>query len=215
MIVAREIRLALIVMVIIAISIKVYMGWLPALVVATVIVIVAYLFRDPICTIPSAPLAIVSPVSGHIESIEKTSDTYLNRQAIRIRIHMSYLDTHILRSPIEGKVRNQWAESSPDNDTKKRYTYWIQTDEGDDIVYSIGTGNFAPFLNIDLRCGERTGQGQKSGYLYFFGIVDVYVPESSRILVSEGDTIDAGASILAMIIHKSGAQLTSTQVPAA
>lgn len=88
-------------MVIIAISIKVYMGWLPALVVATVIVIVAYLFRDPICTIPSAPLAIVSPVSGHIESIEKTSDTYLNRQAIRIRIHMSYLDTHILRSPIE------------------------------------------------------------------------------------------------------------------
>jgi len=214
MIVAREIRLPLIVLVIIAITIKVYMGWIPAILIAGLIIVLAYLFRDPVRCIPSAPLAIISPASGRIIGVEKTSDSYLDRQAIRIRISMSFLDTHILRSPIEGKVRNQWAESSPDKDVKKRYTYWIQTDEGDDIVYSIGTSNFSPFLGINLRCGERTGQGQKSGYLYFSGIVDVYMPESSRVLVSNDDNIDAGTGILAMIIHKSGAQLTSTQVPA-
>ena len=127
---------------------------------------------------------------------------------------MSYLDVHILRSPIEGKVKNQWAQTNLDNGIKKRYTYWIQTDEGDDIVYSIGTVKFSPFLGINLRCGERTGQGQRSGYLYFSGIVDVYVPETSRIMINTDDNIEAGSSILAMIIHKSGAQLTSTQVPA-
>ncbi|NNE37141.1 MAG: hypothetical protein HKN08_02460, partial [Gammaproteobacteria bacterium] len=205
MIVAREIRLTLIVLVITAIAAKVYVGWFPALLIAGLVVIVAYLFRDPVCSIPSAPLAIVSPASGRVIGIEKTSDNFLDRPAIKISISMSYLDTHILRSPIEGKVRNQWAESKPDNGIKKRYTYWIQTDEGDDIVYSIGTVNALPFMGIDLRCGERTGQGQKSGYLYFSGIVDVYLPETSRVLVNDNDKIDAGTSILAMIIHKSGA----------
>jgi phosphatidylserine decarboxylase len=214
MIVAREIRLILVVMAIIAIVSKVYMGWGPAVLVAGLVLLIAYLFRDPVCNIPSAPLAIVSPVSGQVISIENTRDEFLDRQAIRVRISMSYLDVHILRSPIEGKVKNQWAQTNLDNGIKKRYTYWIQTDEGDDIIYSIGMVKFSPFLGINLRCGERIGQGQKCGYLYFFGIVDVYVPESSRIMISSDDNIEAGSNILAMIIHKSGAQLTSTQVPA-
>ena len=215
MIVAREIRLTLIILIIVAIVFKVYLGWLPALLSLCLILFVAYLFRDPKCKIPSAPLAIVSPISGHILEVENTTDTWLNRPAVKIRIGMSYLDVHILRSPIEGKVRNQWAQTESKNGIKNRYTYWIQTDEGDDIVYSIGTVNFSPFLGINLRCGERTGQGKKSGYLYFSGIVDVYIPENSRVLINPDEKIDAGSSILALIIHKSGAQLTSTQVPVA
>ncbi len=213
MIIAREIRLTLSILIIIAIMSKVYLGWLPALLLLCVISLVAYIFRDPVCNIPSAPLAIVSPVSGTILKVESTTDTWLNRPAVKIRIGMSYLDVHTLRSPIEGKVRNQWAQSDSEKGIKNRYTYWIQTDEGDDIVYSIGTVNFSPFLGINLRCGERTGQGQKSGYLYFSGIVDVYIPETSRVLINPDEKIDAGSSILALIIHKSGAQLTSTQVP--
>lgn len=215
MIVAREIRLALIVLVIVAIVFKVYLGWLPAIFVAGLILFAAYLFRDPICVIPSAPLAVVSPACGHIINVENTQDNWLNRPAIKIRICMSYLDVHILRSPIEGKIKNQWAKSDSEKGIKNRYTYWIQTDEGDDIVYSIGTVKFSPFLEINLRCGERTGQGQKSGYLYFSGIVDVYIPETSRVMISANEKIDAGSSILALIIHKKSAQLTSTQVPSA
>lgn len=215
MIVAREIRLTLSILIIVAIVSKVYLGWLPALLLLCVISFVAYLFRDPACNVPSAPLAIVSPVSGTILKVESTTDSWLNRPAVKVRIGMSYLDVHTLRSPIEGKVRNQWAQTDSEKGIKNRYTYWIQTDEGDDIVYSIGTVNFSPFLGIKLRCGERTGQGQKSGYLYFSGIVDVYIPETSRVLINPDEKIDAGSSILALIIHKSGAQLTSTQVPVA
>lgn len=201
MIIAREVRPYLLILLLSAIILKVYLGWIPALMAFGVILPVAYIFRDPFCTVPSAPLAIVSPVNGEIIGIDNVEDRWLNRKAIKIRIKMTLWDVHVLRSPIEGKIRNQWAEKGDEAHILKRYTYWIQTDEQDDIVYSIATGKFAPFLRIGLRCGERTGQGQKSGYLYFSGVVDVLVPEFSRIQLNVGDRADCGSTVLAQIIH--------------
>jgi phosphatidylserine decarboxylase len=201
MIIAREIRVFLVVLFIIAISAKMYLGWYAAFFVLGIIVPLAFVFRDPVCQIPSAPLAIVSPVNGEIISIGKVADKWIDRDAIKIRIKMRFWHTHILRSPIEGKVKNQWAAYGKETGVKKRYTYWIQTDENDDVVYSVAIGKFSPFMKIKLRCGERTGQGQKSGYLYFSGIIDVLIPEQTRMELAVGDIVKSGSSILAQIIH--------------
>lgn len=199
--IAREIRVFLFVLLLLAISAKVYFGWIAALALLSIIIPVAWIFRDPSCQVPSAPLAIVSPASGEVISVEPVNDPWLERKAVRIRIRMSFWNAHILRSPIEGKVKNQWTDKGEEKGMVRRYTYWIQTDESDDIVYSIATGSFAPLIRINLRCGERTGQGQKSGCLYFSGITDVLVPENSRLVAKPGDAVDSGSSILAQILH--------------
>ena len=128
-------------------------------------------------------------------------DKWIDRNAIRISIRMSFWHLHILRSPIEGKVKNQWATYGEGDTISKRYTYWIQTDEGDDVIYSIATGKFSPLIKISLSSGERTGQGQKSGYLYFSGIIDVLIPEQTRMTLNVGDVVDSGSSVLAQIVH--------------
>jgi phosphatidylserine decarboxylase len=173
---------------------------------AGIILPVAFVSRDPIRQVPSAPLAIVSPASGKVVAIEKVSDKWLKRPAIRVRIQMSFLDVHIIRSPIEGKIRNQWTSNGEETGVKRRYTYWIRTDENDDVIYSIAVGARAPFLKINLRCGERVGQGQKAGYVYFNGIFDVLVPEQTKMDLAVGDIVNSGSSILAHIIHGDGSQ---------
>jgi phosphatidylserine decarboxylase len=201
MIIAREIRVVLILLILIAITVKVYFGWLPGLAVVSIFFPVAFLFRDPFCQVPAAPLAIVSPVNGEIIAIEKVTDTWINREAIKIRIKMSFWHVHILRSPIEGKIKKQWAAHGEEAGIGKRYTYWIQTDESDDVIYSIATGKLAPFLKIRLSSGERIGQGQKAGYLYFSGLIDVLIPEQTKLNLAVGEVVTCGSSILAQIIH--------------
>jgi phosphatidylserine decarboxylase len=206
MIVAREVRFYLIVLFLIAISVKVYIGWYAAIGVLIILIAIAFLFRDPVCHVPSAPLAIVSPINGEIISIDKVDDNWISREAIKIQIKMSFWHTHKLRSPIEGKVKNQWAEYGKEASVRKRYTYWIQTDENDDVIYSVAIGKIAPFIQIKLRCGERTGQGQKSGYLYFSGIIDVLIPVHTKLNIAVGDIVNSGSTVLAEIIHDNNVQ---------
>jgi len=207
MFIAREVRIFVVVLVLLAISAKVILGWLPALSLLLLIVPVVFIFREPQCRIPAIPLAVVSPANGKVIAIETVTDPWLKRTAKRYRLQMSFQHIHTLRSPIEGKVRNQWTSSSDEPRITRRYTYWIQTDEGDDVVFSVATGPLAPFTRINLRSGERTGQGQQCGYLYFAGLIDVLVPETTRMEKKVGDTVDCGSDILGQLIHNNGQHL--------
>jgi len=207
MFIAREVRILVLVLALLAIIAKVYLGWVVALVVLLLILPVIYIFREPACQIPSSPLAVVSPANGVVVSVETVTDPLLERTAKKCRIKMSIWNVHTLRSPIEGKVKNQWTAAGDEPGIKRRYSYWIQTDEGDDIVLSISAGIYSPFVNIKLRCGERTGQGQVCGYLYFAGVIDILVPERTRIDLKAGDRVECGSAILGQLIRNNGSQV--------
>ncbi len=130
------------------------------------------------------------------------TDPWLDREALRCRIQMSLLDVHSLRSPIEGKVMNQWSSKPQEPGIRRRYTYWIRTDEGDDVTLSLGTGVSGLMVRLNLQSGDRIGQGQPCGFLYFAGVIDVYMPESTRLEVKEGARIDSGTGIIGKLLHK-------------
>ena len=72
------------------------------------VLVLLYLFRDPMRKIPAVPLGIVSPVDGKVIAIDEVQDAYLNRSAIRISIKMKITSVYSAHSPIEGKVQEQW-----------------------------------------------------------------------------------------------------------
>ncbi len=185
-----------------SITAKVFWGWLPAVVLLMLVLAAIFVFRDPRREVPPAPLAVLSPASGTVNSIETIADPWLERQSHRCRIRMSLLDVHSLRSPIEGKVMNQWSSKPRETGIRRRYTYHIRTDEGDDVTLSLGTGLPAVMVRLTLQSGERIGQGQPCGFLFFAGIIDLYVPESTRLEVREGDHVDSGSGIIGKLIHK-------------
>jgi len=178
-----------------------------------------FLLRDPQRTIPSLPLAILSPVEGRVILIDEVDDPWLNqqginRQAKRIRIKMSSLDVYSLRSPVEGKVMEQWSEKCKEENGQRKFAFWIRTDEGDDIVTVFRLSPCAAAcFRIYIQSGERLGQGQRCGYLYFGGTVDIYIPENSKLEVEPGQTITSGEDVLAYLVHGSSVSMINDKNP--
>jgi len=120
-----------------------------------------YIFRLPNHEIPARPLAIVSPASGRLISAGPASDPWLERDAIRLQIQSSVLDIHSLRSPVEGKVMKQW--QSENDHAGGEVSYWIQTDEGDDVTVSFRPGKSALFLKRPCKAGREQGRARRAG----------------------------------------------------
>ena len=79
-----------------------------AFILVTVFCIFLFLLRDPQRTIPSLPLAIVSPVEGQVIEIDETDDPWtskqgLNRQTRRVRLKMSSLDVTLSVAPLKAR----------------------------------------------------------------------------------------------------------------
>lgn len=197
---------------VIALAGSAYTGWGIGILLFLLLAFAGYIFRNPQRNIPSAPLAVVSPASGEIESIETEEDPWLSRTAIRLRIRISLLDVHILRSPVEGKVVKQWAaEEQAVQGFNRRYSYWIKTDEDDDVVLSILLGKWSMFTRVYFLTGDRLGQGQACGFLYWRGDIEVLMPANARINIKVGDRLESGSAILGSFMHDSGASVIGNQ----
>ena len=181
-----------------------------AITALAVIVLVTFLFllRDPRQEVPSSPLAIVSPVYGSIQSIDEIVDPWLGRLSRRIRIKMSLLDVYSLRSPIEGKVVNQWTLRPDGNQTRRQFAFLVRGDEGDEVIVVINLHFLSALLfRFYVHSGERLGHGQRCGYLYFGGLVDILLPQNCSIKVEQSVHIASGSGVLAQLVHNEGASV--------
>lgn len=184
------------------------------------VLVLIYVLRDPVRITPSVPLAVVSPVDGRVISVGSTTDHYLQREAYRIRLRMYRRGAYVIRSPMEGKVVEQWFVAqtgagakepvrpadqgkSASNTAARCRSAWIKTDEDDDITLAIYPSCLFCRPRLDIVTGGRVGHGQRCGFLLGGGVVvDVFVPATSRLDCSAGDRILAGSDIIATLIHK-------------
>ena len=196
---------------VLTITAYIFLGFFYSLFLLILLLLAAFLFRDPICEVPSAPLAVLSPASGRVSSVSQTEDPWLSRPAIRIRIKISLWDAHSLRSPIEGKVMNQWSSSDANSEFSRRIAYWIKTDEGDDLLMALGMNGGTKFTRMSIYSGDRAGQGQRCGFLYFAGVIDVYLPENSRVSIKAGEQVMSGTAILGQFVHADGASVINAK----
>ena len=161
-----------------------------------------FLFRDPPRSVPASPLGVVSPVNGRVQSIDTLQSPYLEKPAVWIVIQMSPLDVFSVRSPMEGKVIEQWNGKGGVSRGGPRYAQWIQSDEADDVVQVIIPGITFIRPRCYVHSGERIGQGQRCGFVHFGGRLEVWVPEGSRIDVEVGARLQAGSDIIATLVHE-------------
>lgn len=167
-----------------------------------VIIFFLFLLRDPPRDIPSLPLALLCPAHGKVMAVETIDDPWIKRKATRIRLKMSFFDIYSLRSPVEGKVMNQWALRPCEEFPDRNFVLWIKTDEGDDVVMETHLNLLTAFIfRFYVHSGERIGQGQRCGFLYFGGLIDVWVPDNCKISVQQGQKINSGSDVLAYLVH--------------
>ncbi len=155
-------------------------------------------FRDPDRVIPSDPLAVVSPVDGRVERIERLQHPYFGSGAIRIVIDINALGAYVLRSPTEGKLIEMPARLPVQ--ARRLRGFNVCTDEDDNVVFLLQGPWYAPPA-ASKRVGERIGQGERCGVLRLAHQAEVLLPANSHIRCVQGEQLLAGESILGHFVH--------------
>src|SRR5215472_16082225 len=168
----------------------------------------ALFFRDPVRVTPVRDGIVVAPADGRISMIAQAvppAELGLGDKALpRISIFMSVFNCHVNRSPAAGRIdRIAYrpgkfinAELDKASEDNERNSLVISTTNGRIAVVQIA-GLVARRIVSFVREGKALGAGERFGLIRFGSRLDVYLPEGSRPLVSEGQTAIAGETILA------------------
>ena len=122
----------------------------------------------------------------------------------RISIFMSVFNCHVNRSPVSGRIdRIAYrpgtfinAELDKASEDNERNSLVISTAQGRIGVVQIA-GLVARRIVSFVREGQSIGAGERFGLIRFGSRLDVYLPEGTKSLVSEGQTAVAGETVLA------------------
>jgi phosphatidylserine decarboxylase len=181
------------------------LGWL-----GTVVTLwCAYFFRDPARVTPVRDGIVVAPADGRLSQIANAvppKELDLGTRPLpRISIFMSVFDCHVNRSPVDGRIERMVyhagkflsADLDKASEDNERNAFVIATASGPRIAVIQIAGLIARRIVPFTREGETVGAGQRIGMIRFGSRVDVYLPEGTRALVSEGQTAIAGETVLA------------------
>ncbi len=182
-------------------AIFVFFGfWLVALVFAVLALFMLYFFRDPQREAPSGAGLIVSAADGRVTRIETRADSSL------VSVFLSPLDVHINRSPIAGKIKKityfegkkMPATSINASVMNERNSLVI---EGKDVTVTCTqiAGILARRIVCWPKSGDNLDRGQRFGLIKFGSRTDILMPANVEVVVSVGDRVKGGETIIAKI----------------
>ena len=212
-IIAREGWPFLGIAVVAAAAVHFFLGFWWSLPFWVVAVFVLQFFRDPGREAPQDAGAVLSPADGRIVFVGKSTDPYLNREALKISVFMNVFNVHSNRSPVDGTVKKRWyhqgsflnAALDKASIENERNALWLQTATGADVSCVQIAGLVARRIVPWIKVGDRVMSGQRVGLIRFGSRVDVYLPAgtSSQVLLGQrtvaGETIVARAGISELI----------------
>ena len=168
-----------------------------------------YFFRDPQRATPLRDGLIVSPPDGVVSLIEPAvppaelgmSDAPLTR----VSVFMNVFNCHVNRAPIGGRITSiayrpgkffnaSLDKASVDNE---RNSLCIEMEDGRQIAVVQIAGLVARRIVCFANEGQGIETGARFGLIRFGSRLDVYLPDGVHPLVSLGQTMVAGETVLA------------------
>jgi len=158
-----------------------------------------FFFRDPERShLPGEDCQdeMISPADGRVIKCSQS----------KICIFMSLIDVHVNRAPIDGRVKctrhihgNHIQAYRKDSEKNERNHILIETAHGDVLVTQIA-GILARRIVTYITSDTRVRKGQRIGMIRYGSRVDVTVPPDFEILVSVGDRLRCGETIIARVV---------------
>ncbi len=188
-----------------AITVLVYF-WQPFLAVIPGILTVgaALFFRDPHRIISADKNEIVSPADGTVMSVKEDDERdFFNCKVKKVSIFLSVFNVHINRTPIKGRVT---AIRYLPGKFKAAYKECAATENEKNILFIEGekfpvlvvqiAGLIARRIVCRVQEGSELEQGERFGLIRFGSCTEIYVPQEVEILVSKGDKVRGGESVI-------------------
>ena len=161
---------------------------------------IAFFFRDPNRISPiSSEGAILSPADGKILEVKDVGDK------IKISIFMSLLDVHVNRIPVSGEIKEvkhtagKFFRANLDKASEQNERNMIllkPKNSSDPFVIIQIAGILARRIICWVREGDQVVAGQRFGLICFGSRVELFVNKECKILVTPGQKVKAGVSVL-------------------
>lgn len=164
----------------------------------------AYFFRDPERHVPQDADIVVSPADGRVMIAGPSDGRWAPPgEWKQITIFLSPMDVHMNRAPVAGEVTRidyragkflpAYDEGSNDNELNE---VWIDHN-GRPVVFRQVVGMLARRIVCRVREGDTLARGQRVGLMKFGSRMDVFLPMEATLLVSVGDRVVGGETVLA------------------
>jgi phosphatidylserine decarboxylase len=174
----------------------------------------AYFFRDPARVTPVRQGLIVSPADGKVvmvKIVEPEADLGLgDDERTRISIFLNVFDVHVNRMPSDGVVLatryrpGKFVNASLDKASQDNERMAVTLQLAGDHPYkdkTLGVVQIAGLIARRIVCdAKEKGKykaGERYGIIRFGSRVDIYLPPGMNPLVSEGQYMLGGETVLA------------------
>lgn len=177
----------------------------PALIGLTSTFGIAFFFRDPDRVIPARPGLVVSPADGRVIATEMVDQsTFIDDECYKISIFMSIFDVHVNRIPAEGRIcsvsyrpgRFVAANRQEASMRNEHNAVVLETGYGKRICFVQIAGLIARRIICRVQPEDTVRRGERFGMICFGSRLDVYLPKNISMMVSAGDRVKAGTSVL-------------------
>ena len=193
-----------------AVTLVLFLIWQPLGWVGVVLTIWCYyFFRDPDRYTPQRAGLIISPADGVISLIEPAVppvELGLGEAALtRVSVFMNVFNCHVNRLPIAGEITavsyrpGKFFNASLDKASvdNERNSVAVKMADGRHIAVVQIAGLVARRIVCDVKPGAVLETGERFGMIRFGSRLDVYLPEGVQPMVSLGQTMVAGETVLA------------------
>lgn len=169
-----------------------------------------YFFRNPRRSPPEGEGLIVSPADGKVLKAEEGLWPIYGRKGKVVSVFMSIWDVHVNRVPFDGEVMDQQflkgkflpAFEQEAANRNHRNLLVLKGEGGLEGVLVQVAGVLARRIICWARPGQFLKKGDPFGAIVLGSRVDLYLPEDVDLLVSPGDRVRAGETVIAY--HRKG-----------
>jgi phosphatidylserine decarboxylase len=181
------------------------LGWLGVLATSWCI----YFFRNPIRVTPNRADVVVAPADGKVQMVVRAAPPpelgLGDRPLPRISIFLDVFNVHVNRIPADGGVIDVKyrpgkffnANLEKASDENERCAVSMRLPDGRVMVFVQVAGLVARRIICDLSPGQPVMAGETYGLIRFGSRTDIYLPDGVEPLVSVGQTMVGGETILA------------------
>lgn len=169
-------------------------------------VYIFYFFRDPKRAI-SIDDVVVSPADGLVtfvgsakNPLEENSDKI---NYTKISIFLSIFDVHVNRMPVDAKIISinyipgKFINATLNKSSNENERNIIFAKKNNDNIYIVQiAGLIARRIVCNLKKNQEVIKGDRIGIIKFGSRVDLYLPENYNILISKGQKVIGGETII-------------------